>query len=497
MTTEIFRISAPLRWLVSIIFGGIVAMTTYGVLTGGTDSNGHTWPWEQRLLLWVGIAFVFLTPVIWIWRERITVSNTGLRWRRLGREQQASWDDVEDFYFYVTTQHARISTVRLRDGRTLQFDSSYSDGHRLRRLIAERATMAQAKGWLVRGKAGVPVGKVVFRYTEKRRRVGYWIQMGPALLFLSMGLALPLIPNKDGSHASWPLALVGIVPALAFGIMGGRAIREMVRRKDESYEASESGFVFSEGKGSSHFVPWNEVRALRRISGALTQWRMETNDDTYVFLDSLENASTLLGLVRHHGAFIELNTNEPQSKRDALVPTEKTEGKRVFHYRTRTNRHLLGVSLIMAALPLGAIGCLIYLQSSFSGELDRLPIPHMLVLTGLLLAGWAWGFRCYKCTQIVLDAETLTQVGLRGSKRVALSDIRRLGYSTGFFIETADGRRPICWNSSLADEPELRSILEQKTGLRFVSTELVEKVHNPAEETDDVEQQLERRHARR
>ncbi len=102
----------------------------------------------------------------------------------------------------------------------------------------------------------------------------------------------------------------------------------------------------------------------------------------------------------------------------------------------------------------------------------------------------------------------ITQINLLSQIHVGYEDIIGLQASEGYYsLETKDGHRPIHWSTSIADTDELREELETHTGLRFIRsefvqasvhqkksegclTELVEKVQNPAEEPNDVQQQL-------
>jgi hypothetical protein len=427
---------------------------------------------------------------LWMGRKRILVEERGLCWRGLGREQKARWEEIDDYFITTDQQGFRTNFVTLADGRVLKFDRHFANFRRLEITIARRATNAKPSGWLIRSKAGTVTDKLVCTYTEKQRRNIFAQVIILPVFFCLIGLALPLLPDENGHHLGWVWASFGLIPATIFGLFAYTTCREHERRQGERFEADEHGFAFFSPDGSATLVPWPEVRNLRFSSaGLVPKWILETREAAFPIFSTLENHQMLLSLARNHCEFLVLTR---RLTRDSLIPTEKTDGKRTFHYRTRSNRVLLGVLLALTIFPLWIASGLIQTDHRYPDS-DMPPSPIWLPLTmaALLVLWWSGALWRYKVRRLILDAEGVIQVNLFGQVRVGYEEITRLiGESENYYLETAEGYRPIRWGANIADAHALREELEARTGLRIRTdslAELVEKVQNPAEETDQVQ----------
>ena len=486
-----------------------MATASFACLFGLMESKQSSTPWGVRLSLpfFVGLPCLFF--LYWLWRERIVADADGLRWRQTGKEKITIWEQVED-YFITLSRHgssvSRLFVVKFADGRTLKFDRNFGEFSRLQKIISDRAVNAKAKGWLIRSKEGTLSGKIVGTYSEKKHRARLWLYSLTLLLFLGMGIGV-FFTSEDSSKAGvivttllfWPITIGG------FGWIVAIAVQKERQHLGERLEADEAGFTFFRADGDGARVGWGDVDFIRSGSsgGILSHYSFLTDSGSYTILETMENSGAIRAMA-HQYAPQAIIVTQSAPARDALAPTEKTDGKRTFHYRTRSNRSLLATGLISTLLIPAVGGYVRWMELTKRIDVEALgdaypnsPVNGLFVFWGVLFAGWAYGLWRYKSAQLVLDGEGITSYGLRGVKRIGYEEIARLGAGETFFVETHDGRRPVKWFPSIADVHELRLELEKRTGLRFLSAEGVEQAENPAEQPDQIQQKLERGHAGR
>lgn len=509
MKPEVFRLSGGLRWLIAVTLGAIIGISLAALCGLMEASRGVPMPWAMRLQIPAFLGTPCAIGILGAWRSRIVADERGLRWRGLGGEKVVTWDQVEDYFITFSRfgqSASRTYIVRFRNGRKISFDYSLEEFRFLEKIIAERATNAKAKGWLIRSKEGTLSGKIVAAYTEKEHRKNFWIVVATVALCGLGGALFPTLTDKSGAHPpSWSgvvFVAVGLFIA-TFGIRSQRFCRGFLGQR---VEADERGFTLFLPSGESRQCSWRQInsvsplRQMRFKDGSPIGWSLETDTETFAFLLDMKNGHLLAAMIRQYApqAFA---LTQPAPARDALAPTEKTDGKRTFHYRTRYNRALLSIALGFA-LAIWALGGYFFWRNSHQTpeELEipfRFPDTLLFWMGGFFFVLWLWSLWRYKSARLVLDGEVVTQYGLRGVQRVGYEEIGRLGIAETLFLETHDGRRPIQWFLNIADAHELRLELEKRTGLRFLSAETVEQAENPPKQPDDVQQKLEGGHAGR
>jgi ABC-type amino acid transport system permease subunit len=505
MKPEVFRLSGGLRWLIAVTLSLFIAVGLAALFGLMEASKGVPMSWAMRLQIPTFLGTPCAIGILWAWRSRIVADEVGLRWRGLGGEKVATWDQVEDYFITFSRfgqSASRIYMVRFQDGRKLSMDSSLAEFRRLQKIISERTTNAKNKGWLIRGQEGTLSGKIVAAYTEKEHRKHFRMAVFIVALFSAISIAIPFAPDGNGVRPPWWSALFGLSFAFVLTTWGSRSQRFCRRFLGQRIEADEMGFTVIDSLGEMRSCPWQRIQSIKTLpqlhfsQGNSMGWNIETESGTFPFLFQMENGHMLVAMVRQYApqAFA---LTQPAPARDALAPTEKTDGRRTFHYRTRSNRGSLWVWFTLGVLLEGLAFYLEDLDAGYSHDLPPLPIGFVGKLAALTFVGWAYGLWRYKSARLVLDGEGVTQFGLIGAKRVGYEEIGRLGAGEGFFVQTHDGRRPIRWLGNIADAHELRLELEKRTGLRFLSAESVEDSQDPAKQPDDVEQKLKGGHAGR
>lgn len=353
-------------------------------------------------MLFFGVTVLpALSLFVWAYRATVVTNENGLCWRGVGGWQSAHWDEVEDYFFSISRNDGRpVSWLRFRDGRTLRLSESFwSEQTAFRALVAARATHAKPSGWLLRGKEGTITGRHRFAYKSKKR--------------------------------------------------------------PEFFEADEQSLTYFDGH-TLHHAAWSDMLALHdpQVVFQRSVYMLETREWCAQFSSALNEHTLLRAMVRQYAPHISV-ARLRIPPRELLVPTERDGGKRIFHYQTRANRRAAGFWL-GAGLFFLALGGLTWWVLNRLEFKDTRTVGALLALGGLSLVTWAATLWSYKVERIIVDRESVTQVRIRGQRRVFFEEIKEIetGQDRDTLVTYSD-ERPISWRHSLANVAELRAEIEK------------------------------------
>lgn len=443
----------------AVFLGGLLGfLALLGALINQEESP------DWGVFVWLSVAIGLPAGLLWLfWRRaRIVADENGLRWRRMrGPWQSARWDEVSDYFLTADA----IAVVRFDDGYTLQIGGEWPEREQLKAHIAERATAARVQGWLVRSlSAGTVTGTHTFTYSEQGPRKR-WLtaHIGATLLAVmavgTLFLMRFVAQQKGDALVTEALVLLLLLPlcflAMAIWIFGDthRVVKDLKARlaRGERIEADEQAVTFW-SKGEPHRVAWS----------ALT-----VGQQPFTYTSALSDRLLFEAMRAQYAP--QLQGERPRRKRQngALRSTEWSEGKRTFHYQTRTNREHLG---ILALIPLSCgLAAGLFFLTWYHSDLPWATLPAWILwFLGLLLGAtvlpWALALWRYKRTRLVLDRESVTL----GKQRVFFNEIARVGRDDALvphYIETHEGRRPIRWTDALADQDGLVAEIERRRGV--------------------------------
>lgn len=347
------------------------------------------------------LTFITLLPALgialWVARARLVAGDDGLRWRHFGRWHAARWDEIDD-YFFLAGKHGLRATdcLRLRDGRKLDLSLIlWGDQSEFLALVTEKATQAKPSGWLLRGKEGTITGRHVFTYKNPKRT--------------------------------------------------------------ERFEADEQGVRYFDGH-TLYEAAWSKVLALHdpQVVFQRNVLTLDTRDWSASFSSALKDHNLLRAMIRQYAPQISVSRLRTPP-RELLVPTERDNGKRSFHYQTRTNRHTLSLLISTGLAFLGAIPAIYFTLRHYDTETGSGLYIFLGLLGSMVILAWAVAFWSYKAERIVVDRESVTWVRLRGEQRVFFEEIQAIETSLERdTLVTRSGERPIRWRHSLANVAELR-----------------------------------------
>lgn len=383
--------------------GGILLVCGFLFLFLATQPP-YGYPFWNSPALFASLLFTAaLTLFFWCVSGVVLADENGLRWRNFGRWQSACWEEIDDYFFTISQNDGQpVSWLRFRDGQTLRLpESIWSDQTAFRALVVERATQAKPSGWLLRGKEGTITGRYVFAY----------------------------------------------------------------KKRPDYFEADEQGVHYFNGH-THHEAAWSDVLALhdpqdifRRLPATL-----ETKDWSATFSPALRNHALLRAMVRQYAPHVSSLRLRPPSQ-ELLMPTERSDGQRIFHYQTRASRRYLGTLLFIGLSFLGAaLGLYLFTRQALP-ELTSFVIWEPIFWGVMSLLTWAVGLWGYKIERIIVDRESVTQIKRRGQMRVFFEEIKEIEVSSGTdSLVTHSGERPIRWRHSLANVAELRQEIGARIG---------------------------------
>lgn len=364
-------------------------------------SKGET-PIEILLLLTIVMLLPALGMLLWEARARLLADNDGLRWRHLGRWHTARWDEIDDYFFQASERGLPTThCLRFRDGRKLDLSLMlWGDESELLALVTQKATQAKPSGWLLRGKEGTITGRHVFAYKSPKRT--------------------------------------------------------------ERFEADEQGVRYFDGH-TLHEAAWSAVLALHdpQLIFQRNVLTLDTRDWSASFSSALQGHRLLRAMIRQYAPQISVGRLRTPP-RELLIPTERDNGKRIFHYQTRSYRSILALPLLTGVFFL-ATGIWLTLLSHRYGLEDTDKACTVVSGFGLLcLTIWIFELRRFKTEQIIVDRESVTQLSLFGKRRVFFEEIQAIETSLERdTLVTHSGERPIRWRHSLANVAELRDEINQ------------------------------------
>ncbi|MBB6048272.1 hypothetical protein HNQ39_000034 [Armatimonas rosea] len=359
-------------------------------------------PVEIILLFTLVMLPPALAFALWEARARLVADDDGLRWRHFGRWHAARWDEIDDYFFQASERGARTTNcLRFRDGRKLDLSFTlWGDQTEFLELVTQKATQAKSSGWLLRGKEGTITGRHVFSYKSPKRT--------------------------------------------------------------ERFEADEQGVRYFDGH-TLHEAAWSEVLALHdpQLIFQRNVLTLDTRDWSASFSSALKDHNLLRAMIRQYAPQISMGRLRTPP-RELLIPTERDNGKRTFHYQTRFYRSMLALPLLTGISSL-AMGIWLALFSHRYGLEDMDKVCVVLSGFGLLcLAIWIIELRRFKIERIIVDRESVTWIHLLGERRVFFEEIQAIEISReSDTLVTRSGERPIRWRHSLANVAELRDEINQ------------------------------------
>lgn len=391
------------------------------------------------------IALLVTAAVLAMWqmRARIVADADGPRWRRFGGWKSVRWEEVRDYYDRLPSQAQRnsFSAVIKTAAGPVCFNSDWTDAAALRDLVERRATNAAVREWGILGSRPCDPWPRVFRYDTWQNIWTPRILLKLALTALGYLLTPPLQQAmSQAGQVGWGVTLAGLgvyvllIASLgAFFLMPLAQYRTAGRRKAERIRADTNGTVFENGARRVE-AAWADVTGygIAPGSGVLAvRYVVETRQGDFDFLAVLGGATLLQAIIRRYAEDAADKEWRPRTDPEALGGEAARwsggrvgGGARVYHYRTRVYRALLGAPLSLC-LTMGFMSWV-----AKQGLLPGSQAAGMMCLAAALGLVFFGGWYAYRVRRIETDEDGLTQVTPWGRRRLTWGQVKDY-YLTG------------------------------------------------------------------
>ena len=383
---------------------------------------------------WILVSLLvgmFLIPAVlfafWQAKAVVIADETGLRWRGFGDWRTANWAEVSDYYDQLLAAPKPRLTVETNAGRLRLNSGLWTATPALREVIGQKAIQAKAKEWGLLGMRPEADWPRVFHYDTSDNRFQRVVLV--TLVLVAGFLIWEILPGASRTAATmglgWGLATIavggfGILPIGLYLAIFLRLQSATRRRKHQRITLTQAGVLYTDEHGSIK-APWRDITDLNIARGQelSSHYVVTAKQGTFDFSPSIKESAILRrAFPRFATALPEEKWNSTESDILGSLSSRWTSrcegvGKRIYHYRTRTNRALLWfptVLVLVFPLMYGVQSALGLATGSIGG----------LIGYGNL-ALWAW-WR-YSTASIQTDTEGITQRTLFGTKHLAWPEI--------------------------------------------------------------------------
>jgi hypothetical protein len=430
-------------------------------------------------LVWIAsavFALMILAPTAFLGAfailSEIQATATEFRWRSFGRWNSVPWSDVTDYFERRREKGARAWIVETRRGACTFGPSSWANAEKLRDAIRERSGAPIAE-WALEGT----------RAEEPPREFGYrkgeaWFFAALALLCTGMvgwlvvtfALKTPGIIRDLGwamgaGIVALALITMGAIPALMMALVFGHTLPEYGRRKAERILVGPSGFEVQRS-GQAWGGSWGDVVRFRAepLHWVSRRHVLETKRGQWDFTPDIAEYRRLIALLER---YVPEAVQDKTSEREDDLTAEGGRwtsgvpgvGRRLFHYRTRTNRALLA----MVALP--ALTSLLRLWLESAALLPPAAGADNWVMLGVGGVFLSWAVWRFQAGGIEVDDEGLTERLPFGVRRVRWTEIRaywKVGADLARFRHVEGLRGNVRFWMGISGLPELEAEISRR-----------------------------------
>ena len=300
----------------------------------------------------------------WTLTARILADASGLRWRGRFGWKSARWEEVRDFYDDLPVRAGRDSgqaTIKAPSG-TVSFSRQWTNVGPLRALVARRAANAATGEWGLLGTRSCDRWPRVFRYDTWQNIWAPRILLKLVLTGFGYAFAKPIQQAVGlAGLVGWPMKLALFAPyLLIFFLYAGPLLfvfaqyRAAGRRRAERIRVDMEGIVFEDGARRFE-AAWADVTGYQIAGGAgalSARYVVETRQGEFDFLAALSGATLLKAIIQRYAENAADREWRARVDPEALGGEaarwsggEVGSGARVYHYRTRAHRAMLGLPL--------------------------------------------------------------------------------------------------------------------------------------------------------
>ena len=458
-----------------------------------TPTNGGPAPVEAGLLYLLAVLcfLVFALYIWWLLRASVIANPEGLHERKLGGWKSVRWDEVTDYYESLPLVPPRRSTQSqskkvqpskrvqptvvlsiLTATRRIGVTSRSSKADALRELVAANAINSRAESWEIYGTRLFDPWPRVFDYDTQRNYWAprLWLKLFVTFviyIFVEPALQLTATANLIGwtttlATAGLYLLLVGSIGLIfLFPLANYRAAN---RRRAERISVDLTGISFEDGTRRLE-ADWPDVTGYgAAFSPSISnRYFVETRSGEFDFLSSLGNAALLQEIIRRYATASADRAWKLRGSGEMLggEASRWSGGKvgigaRVYHYRTRTHRALLGLPLML---------CLVFellAWMTWQGLLPGQSVRGQVLIGAVSGLGFLCSYFAYRHCRIECDEEGMTQISLWSRHRLRWERVEDYYLTKERGGVVLGQRRRLQFSADIAGREELKTEITQR-----------------------------------
>ena len=370
-------------------------------------------------------------------RWRIVASESGIRWRSMGRWRFCKWSEVEDFYYGQHNSSTRF-IVSTKAGKIV-YTKEASEREALSQAIVERAANAKANEWRVEGEHDFEIFPSSYRYERNEVRRMKCAVFG-FFTFLNLLFLKPwnwtrdlFIQGPRDATFLYSLAGMALFDALYGGLfllmlwIAGAFTNDLRRRANQQLFATETGLIYQEGN-DKRSISWNEIVSFQREGrDPGVKYVVIGRNDSIEFTTQITRFRSLYRLIARMAPEAEKRGREMSSCEEDFGDTswDAIPGVRVHTYRTRSVRAVVAFFVLAPAVM--SLTTLI----SRAMNLPAGDPTTLLVVLPIFASGLIWSALWYRRGRIIVDSDGVTKVSPWKTSKITWSQINEVKKGEG------------------------------------------------------------------
>ena len=443
------------------------------------------------------LAVIFLLPCfifLWLMRRLCVVADArGLWFRGALRQSFVPWQNVEDYELRPPLQSGAFKSRWIRhDAKWRRLPQGFAPMDALQTRIRDEAKWSRAREWQLNIERADGNWPKTYAYADPSGRRAFGFAVAGALFICGASYWPVFSPQSlESTRLIWnnlelwgrigsllmPLIVLLLLALLLWPHLA--ILRAKQRLGHQIISADRDGLTLLDGKSQTR-IAWPEVTdyGIEDAPGrfCLPQYVVESAYARVVFRREIESSGELKALVRAQAVNAQSNDWRARESADSDTLGGETTlwpsgtvgvGRKVYHYRTRIARALLGLGgAMLLVFPIRILGLVPLRDGQMPTTPDRLiglvfVVPVVALTLGGALAFWR--------ASIQTDDDGIYQRGIWSQRFLRWNEIETFTFN-GYFYTVKGVGAPIRYWLVAASE-SLQAEIEDKSGVKMRRTD--------------------------
>ena len=396
---------------------------------------------QMALYIWAivwGLLTIILATCLTFYalRSYIIADKNGLRWRNMGKERSARWDEVTEFYNLSISSTQTYGRIETTSGQVKFGD--YDNQEALRAIVQNRATNAASREW--KKKNASP------KIKTWPQEFGYNVFWNSVLRLLMLAFLLGLLGSwiwqmwatLSVEPMSFQLRVLGAVVVLLIGSLPALLFvahfvmwKSVRQRCGERVIATLENITFID-KARRIEARWDDVSDYyieRSGNFSGSRYIIETAHGNGSFSNDIGRVALLKQIVIEYSINaksneweLEIDADQISEKNTHWEEQQKADGRNIYHFRSNVNRAMLWFFWSLGLSPIFHL-----LLAQYSENPARTNPLWIALVFGASFASWMTYL--YKHNFIATDEHGIYHRTPFGEKFIAWNDVEYFGKS--------------------------------------------------------------------